>query len=177
MISFDTYTAVLLNTSLEASLFELVQRNSERLAQYFPNTLRENLSFEATKNYIPRKVHEAAQKIGYTAILFDDVTDTPLGLLIIKKIDWEAKTCELAYFIDATYEGKGIISKAIKQLCEYCFNTLQLKTIALRIGEDNPGSLRVAEKNNFVKKHILKDDHADFQGNKMDVIHFELTRD
>lgn len=177
MISFDTYTAVLLNKSHETSLFELVQRNAERLAQYFPITLRKNLTFADTQNYIPVKIQEAVQKTGFTALLFDAVTDNPIGLLIIKKIDWNTKTCELAYFIDANYEGKGIISKAIEELCTYCFDSLKLETLVLRIGEDNPGSLRIAEKNNFIKKYILKDDHTDFQGNKMDVIHFELTRE
>lgn len=153
--------------------FELIQANAKRLYQYFPITARENCSLIATENYVNRKIREVAAKENYTFKIVNTVSQLPIGLLIIKKIDWITKECELAYFIDENHEGKGITSKGIAQLLTYCKEELQLQKAILRIGEDNPGSLRIAEKHNFILTKRVKDGHEDFHGNIMDVLHFE----
>lgn len=154
-------------------LFELIQANAKRLHQYFPITARENCSVVATENYINRKMREVAAKENYTFKIVANETQLPIGLLIIKKINWTTKECELAYFIGENYEGKGITSEGIAQLLTYCKEELQLQKAILRIGEDNPGSLRIAEKYNFILTKRIKDGHEDFHGNIMDVLHFE----
>jgi len=156
-------------------LFELIQANAKRLHQYFPITAQQNTSLSETETYIAVKNLETSQKENYTFKIVATATQLPIGLLIIKNIDWTTKTCELAYFIDAAYEGKGITSAGISQLMVYCKETLQLQKAVLRIGEDNPGSLGIAKKHNFVLTNHIKDGHEDFHGNKLNVLHFERT--
>ncbi|WP_298424217.1 GNAT family N-acetyltransferase [uncultured Kordia sp.] len=156
-------------------LFELVQANAKRLHQYFPITAKENCSLVATEEYINRKIREVAVKENYTFKIVNTATQLPIGLLIIKKLNWSTKECELAYFIDENHEGKGITSAGISQLLSYCKKELQLQKAILRIGEDNPGSLRIAEKYNFTLTKRIKDGHEDFHGNIMDVLHFECN--
>ncbi|EDP97069.1 GNAT family N-acetyltransferase [Kordia algicida OT-1] len=155
------------------SLFELIQANAKRLHQYFPITAKENCSLVATEIYIATKMREASAKENYTFKIVENTTQLPIGLLIIKKIDWQEKVCEFAYFIDENHEGKGIISKGMTQLIAYCKEELHLKKAVLRNGEDNPSSLRIAEKFNFTLTKRIKDGHEDFHGNIMDVLHFE----
>ena len=156
-------------------LFELIQANAKRLHQYFPITAQQNTSLSETETYIAVKNLETSQKENYTFKIANINTELPIGLLIIKKINWTTKTCELAYFIDRVHEGKGITSAGISQLLIYCKETLQLQKAVLRIGEDNPGSLSIAEKHNFKLIKRIKNGHKDFYVNKMDVLHFERT--
>ncbi|MBC8755218.1 GNAT family N-acetyltransferase [Kordia sp. YSTF-M3] len=156
-------------------LFELIQANAKRLHQYFPITAKENCSLTATEYYVQKKIREAKQKENYTFKIVTTTSQLPIGLVIIKNIHWTTKECELAYFIDSTHEGKGITSTGIGQLINYCKEELHLQKAILRIGEDNPGSLRIAEKHDFILTKRVKDGHEDFHGNIMDVLHFERT--
>ena len=167
------FSIALLEQKDTKSFFELIQNNATRLHQYFPITARENSSLVATENYINRKIREVAAKENYTFKIVANDTHLPIGILIIKELNWTQKTCELAYFIDANYEGKGYITKGVAQLMNYAKETLQLEKVIVRIGEDNPGSLRIAEKHGFVLIKRLKGGHEDFHGNIMDVLHFE----
>ncbi|WP_430410751.1 GNAT family N-acetyltransferase [Kordia sp.] len=170
-----TYTISLLTPKDVVPLFELIQANAKRLHQYFPITAKENSSLIATENYVYKKMREVSRKENYTFKIVNIASQLPIGLLIIKKIDWTQKICELAYFIDENQEGKGITSEGIGQLITYCKEELQLQKAILRIGEDNPGSLRIAEKHTFILTQRIKDGHEDFHGNIMDVLHFERT--
>ncbi|WP_420571404.1 GNAT family N-acetyltransferase [Kordia sp.] len=168
-----SFYIALLEPKDKNQLFELIQANAKRLHQYFPITAKENCSLVATEIYIATKMREASAKENYTFKIVEKGSQLPIGLLIIKKIDWQTKTCEFAYFIDKNHEGKGIISKGMTQLITHCKEELQLKKAVLRIGEDNPGSLRIAEKFDFKMTERIKNGHKDFHGNIMDVLHFE----
>ncbi|MFK7750373.1 MAG: GNAT family N-acetyltransferase [Kordia sp.] len=167
------FSIALLQKKDTIPLFELIQANAKRLHQYFPITTKEISSLIAAENYINRKIREVAAKENYTFKVVEKTTQLLIGLVTVKKIDWQTKECELAYFIDAAYEGKGITSAGISLLIAYCKEELQLQKAILRIGEDNPGSLRIAEKHNFILIKRVKDGHKDFHGNIMDVLHFE----
>jgi RimJ/RimL family protein N-acetyltransferase len=171
----SNYKISLLTPKDAIPLFELIQANAKRLHQYFPITARQNSSLSETKTYIAVKILETSQKENYTFKIVATTSQLPIGLLIIKNIHWNTKVCELAYFIDNNHEGKGITSAGIGQLITYCKEELQLQKAILRIGEDNPGSLRIAEKHNFILTKRVKDGHKDFHENIMDVLHFERT--
>jgi len=73
------------------------------------------------------------------------------------------KTAEVGYWLGEPYWGKGIATKAVQLITAYGFNQLGLARIHAGIFEYNPASMRVLEKNGFVKegvfrKNILKND-------------------
>ncbi|MEM6684380.1 MAG: GNAT family N-acetyltransferase [Bacteroidota bacterium] len=155
------------------SLFELIQTNADRLYKYFPITAKEVSSLVAAEYYIQKKMREVASRKNYTFKIVASQSQLPIGLLIIKRINWKHKTCELAYFIDRKYEGQGITSAGISQLITYAKETLGLRSARIHIGEDNPGSLRIAVKHHFELIKRIKNGHEDFHGNVMDVLEFE----
>jgi RimJ/RimL family protein N-acetyltransferase len=175
MSSSSNYKISLLTPKDAILLFELIQANAKRLHQYFPVIAKQNSSLSDTKTYIVAKKLEASQRENYTFKITNTSTQLPVGLLIIKNIHWDTKECQLAYFIDSAHEGKGIISSGISQLITYCKEKLQLQKLIVRIGEDNTGSLRIAEKHNFILTKRVKNVPKDFHGNSMDVLHFKCT--
>ena len=77
-------------------------------------------------------------------------------MVFIKNIDWRIPKCELGYFIDKSFEGKGIMSKVIDDTISYCFNDLKMEKIFLKIGPENIGSKRIAERKGFVLEGVLR---------------------
>jgi len=64
---------------------------------------------------------------------------------------------ELGYEMnDEKYMGKGLMSEALSVVLEYGFKSLGLYRVEALISPYNKASLRLLEKNNFVKEGILK---------------------
>ena len=71
--------------------------------------------------------------------------------------------------------GKGIMSEAMKAVIEYGFGTMNLHRIEAFIGSENKASLRLAEKNGFVKEGVLKEHYCN-KGVMEDSVVFGLVR-
>ena len=174
-LSFLNYTIRSFNSLDATHWFALIDRNKMRLKKYFPITVSENETLEATKKYLQKKENEEGHRLGFTLAITDNETDALIGVVILKKIKWTTKVCELAYFIDEHYEGKGITSAAVKTITVFAREELELNKIGVRISATNIGSVQVAKKNGFIWSHCIANGHRDYEGNLMDVEHYELT--
>ena len=72
------------------------------------------------------------------------------------------KDAEIGYMLLDEYSGKGIMTKAVKEICNISFSQLDIIRITGLIYEPNIASSRVLEKNGFIlegamKKAIFKD--------------------
>lgn len=74
----------------------------------------------------------------------------------IKDLSLSAKTGEIGYFIITEYWNRGIMTSAVKQICELAFNELDILRIAGRAFEPNMASRRVMENAGFELEGILK---------------------
>jgi RimJ/RimL family protein N-acetyltransferase len=66
------------------------------------------------------------------------------------------KTAEIGYWIGEPYWSKGIATKAVRLLTAYGFEQLRLARIHAGIFEYNPASMRVLEKNGYVKEGVFR---------------------
>lgn len=95
-----------------------------------------------------------------------------IGIVSIKNIEWRVPKCEIAYFIDKDYQGRGIISYAISWITNQCFNESKMKKIYALVGENNLGSQTVLVKNGFKQEGLLINDYRDGNGNLINSIYF-----
>jgi len=63
---------------------------------------------------------------------------------------------ELGYWIGEKYWGKGIGTRAVELLCNYCFSETEIQRIFAGVFDYNQASMRVLEKNGFMKEGISK---------------------
>lgn len=64
---------------------------------------------------------------------------------------------EIGYVMEEEdYKRKGLMSEAVKAIIEYGFKELKLNRLEALVGKNNTASLRIIEKNNFVKEGVLK---------------------
>ena len=77
-----------------------------------------------------------------------------IGLIL--QSDVYRKSAELGYWIGEPYWGMGIATETVRMILEYGFKKLDFERIFASTFEYNFGSMRVLEKNGFVKEGIAK---------------------
>lgn len=177
MIMLENVSVRLIDNEDAEATFQLIDSNRPRLVRYLPITCKENQSLQLTRQYIENRKLDASNRTVFTCVIEDLASNKLAGMFIIKKLDWHAGSCEFGYFICQEFEGTGIISRVIEKSVEHCFTKLRLQTIDIITGPDNPGSIRVAEKNGFEQIKLLKGGHKDQYGSPLDVILFRRKKD
>ena len=87
-------------------------------------------------------------------ILADDHICGVIGLEIQKDI--YRKSAELGYWIGEPFWGKGIATEAVRLIVKHGFEKIGIERIYAAAFDYNVGSMRVLEKNSFVKEGILR---------------------
>ena len=157
-------------------LCTLMVSNSERFQRFFTKTLAQNLTIKDSKAFILRKQEETKLKTEFTYALREKETATIIGLIFLKKINWNKKQGELAYCIGLEFEGKGWMTKAVKEISKYAFKDLRLSTLQIIAHKSNKGSIRVAEKCGFIWEKTLLKEHTPPNEAPLDMELYILTK-
>lgn len=131
------------------SIHLLMVSNAERFQRYFPKTLEKNTTEALSEDFVKSKTNSFNSKTEFLFTIKEIATNSVVGLVYIKELDWNTKQGEFAYCIDVKCGGKQLMSKAIKVLSEYAFTDLDLKTLQIIAHKDNVPSVKVALNNNF----------------------------
>ncbi len=75
---------------------------------------------------------------------------------IFRRDNVHNKTAEIGYYIAEPYWGKGIVTNAVKEACNYIFKNTDIVRIFGEPYEYNTSSCRVLEKAGFVFEGILR---------------------
>jgi ribosomal-protein-alanine N-acetyltransferase len=99
-----------------------------------------------------------------------------IGIIGHYRIKPEHYRAEIGYMILPEYNGKGIVSEAIKVVIKYGFEVMQLHSIEAVIDPENYASAKVLEKNEFVKEAHFKE-NTFYEGRFLDsVIYSKLNK-
>src|SRR5688572_22179508 len=115
-----------INVDDAKGFFHLVDSNRLRLEDFFAGTVAKNTSLEASIVFIEEALTNSAQRIYFPFVITLAEDPDPIGFIDIKSIDWNIPKAEMGYFIDANYEGRGIISKAFAYIVSHCFEDLKM---------------------------------------------------
>jgi RimJ/RimL family protein N-acetyltransferase len=176
-MKFDHYIIMPVETKDAAGILELVATNRERLTDYFPGTTARVQDRASAKSFVADKIAEAEKKDQFTFMIYDTAVKKCAGMMYVKSIDWRIPKAEIAYFIDKAYEGKGIITKAVGCITDYCFSVFGMNKLFLRAAQNNTGSKRVAEKNGFMLEGTLRKDFRTGDGKLIDLYYFGLIKE
>ncbi|MDO4313760.1 MAG: GNAT family N-acetyltransferase [Eubacteriales bacterium] len=85
------------------------------------------------------------------------VNDKIIGTISVeRKEDVYRKDAEIGYYLLQEEYSKGIMTKAVEQICEIAFRELDIIRITGLIYEPNIASRRVLEKNGFSMEGVMK---------------------
>jgi ribosomal-protein-alanine N-acetyltransferase len=161
--------------AIELHLF--IMDNVERFRKFFPLTLSNNATVEKSAAYIESKEKEIQQKVNFTFAIREINSQKIIGLIILKKIDWSIRIGELAYCIGSDFEGKGLVTKAVKAISDFAYNELNLKTLQIIAHKTNLGSVKVAQNSSFIWKKTLLNEFTPTDEASLDMELYEHTNE
>jgi RimJ/RimL family protein N-acetyltransferase len=104
------------------------------------------------------------------------VDDTAVGSIgVFRQENVHRLTGELGYYLAVPYWGRGIMTDAVRQICDYVFRNSNLIRIYAEPYATNAASCRVLEKAGFRFEGLLKQ-NAVKNGQILDMKMYALTR-
>jgi RimJ/RimL family protein N-acetyltransferase len=85
--------------------------------------------------------------------------DSFLGFCSLVHINHEGLEAEIGYITAPAARGRGVAGDALALITEWALATLGMKRLELRIDEDNPASLKVAERAGYRSEGLLTSVH------------------
>lgn len=149
--------------------------NSDRLKRYFPKTLEQNLNPNLSEIFVAEKLRNFRDKKELLFTIKEKENRTIIGLVYLKKLNWNKKQGELAYCIGYQHEKKGIITKTIRYISAWAFEEMGLKTLIIITHKSNLSSVAVAEKCNFHWQKTLQNEHTPPNEKPLDMELYELN--
>ena len=134
-------------------LFALVDAGRERLREWLPwlDFVREPRAMAA---FIEDS--EQAQRAGTAARMAIEVHGRIAGVVSLEGVDVLHRRGMIGYWIDASHEGRGYVSTAVRRLCDYGFGSRGLHRIEIRAAPGNLRSRAIPERLGFQREGIAR---------------------
>ena len=120
--------------------------------------LRDGLPYPYTEKdaleYIEAMLASDPDKTFAFAVVVDGRVAGSIGAFRQENI--HSRTAEVGYYVGEPYWGKGIMTQALKQLCEYVFANTDIIRLYAEPFAYNIGSRRVLEKAGFQEEGTLR---------------------
>lgn len=154
------------------SLFHVVNKSRHHLnpwLSWVSTTTKPEHSLEFIQNMRMQLHNQEALALG---IFYNG---NIIGSVGMHNKDHATNRADLGYWIDAEYEGKGIVTRAVKALIGYLFTKVGLNKIEIRYITANKRSATVAERLGFRIEGIIRKSFMS-NGNAEDLVVTGLLR-
>lgn len=153
--------------------FEMMNNNRHLLERYFPITVENTRTPLGTEYYLESVIRKRNNN---EMIVFGIRYQKKLiGIFHIKNIEWRIPKCELSYFLDKDYQGKGIMDFLFARVIKMCFQEFKMNKIFVRITPDNTSSRKLALKHGFKTEGILEKEFKIETGELVDLEYLGLV--
>ena len=98
------------------------------------------------------------------------------GIGFDRQPDVERHSVEFGYWLGEEYWGRGIVTAAVRAMCEHIFATFDVCRIQSTVFEGNPASVRVLEKAGFAFEGRLRN-AVTKHGRRMDAFVYARLKD
>jgi len=148
--------------------------NNKKLADNMRNAFPHPYTLEEAYKFIETCKNNDEKKDIVRAIILDDEFIGTIGVFV--KDDVYSLSAEIGYWLAEPFWGRGIMTKCVKDLCDYVFLNYNIIRIFTEIFAYNEGSKRVLEKAGFKfegtkRKSIYKN------GNVYDSLAYALIKE
>lgn len=127
--------------------------NNPRVARFMTNGFPHPYTLSHAQSFI--EMASASNPLQIFAIEVGGVASGGIGIHPQKDI--QCKNAEIGYWLAETHWGKGIVSRALKELIPYAFANFDITRLFARPFGSNVPSQKLLEKNGFVLEARFKD--------------------
>ena len=82
-----------------------------------------------------------------------------IGTIGYWRIIKEHYRAEIGYALHPDFQGKGIMQEALTKVLDYGFRTLKLHSVEANVNPNNSASIRLLERNRFVREAYFRENH------------------
>ena len=119
-------------------------------------------------------VHDAEKNVdGITWGITLKNIEKIIGTIGFWRMQKEHYRAEIGYILHPDYWGKGITQEAMTAVIKYGFEVMKLHSIEANVNPDNAASIRLLEKNGFVREAYFKENYY-FDGKFLDSAIYSL---
>jgi ribosomal-protein-serine acetyltransferase len=142
----------LLEESDADELFALIDADRAYLSRWLPWATDQDL--EGTLDFIRLTRRRLADNTGFTVAI---VCDGALaGVVGLQPLDWTHRSTSVGYWLGERYQGRGIMTLAVRALIEHAVSIWKLNRIEIRAAVDNVRSRALPGRLGFREEGILR---------------------
>lgn len=106
--------------------------------------------------------------------IFDIETNKFIGMCTLENINREYAVCELGYWLNKEYVGKGYMTECVKAILNYAKEELHMKSVNAFVITEHQKSMALLERLGFVRKELLEKD-TENKGKEVDRYWYKLV--
>ncbi|TFJ91976.1 GNAT family N-acetyltransferase [Lentibacillus salicampi] len=136
-----------------APLFQLTEESRETLRPWLA-WVDLTKTADDSKSFIESTLKQFAERSGLTTgILYHGEL---AGVVGFNDFNWRNSIGTIGYWLGSSYEGKGIMTRAVSGLIDYAFNSLELNRIEIRAASGNQKSRAIPERLGFEQEGQIR---------------------
>ncbi len=133
---------------------QVVEENRAHLRQWLP-WLDSSRSVDDSLAFIRGSLKQFANNEGFqTGIWYNDQLVGGIGF---HSLDWPSQKVEIGYWLAASMQGKGLMTKATRTMVTYAFHELGLNKVEILCATDNTRSRAIPERLGFSREGVIRD--------------------
>ena len=135
-------------------VFAVVDRNREYLREWLP-WVDSTVSVEHIMEFIRRGLVQQANDDGFQAgIWYQSRFAGSIGYHYIDRLNHKT---EIGYWLDASLQGKGLMTRACKVMISYAFHEYGLNRVEIHCASGNTRSRTIPERLGFTQEGVLRE--------------------
>jgi ribosomal-protein-serine acetyltransferase len=134
------------------TVFAAVERNRAYLREWLPWVDRAHTA-DDIRDYIATRLEQLQANNGPTAAIWLD--GVIVGAVGCHPIDWNNRNCSIGYWLDASQQAKGIMSRCVTAFVAYLFDEFGLHRVTIQCATGNQKSCAIPERLGFRREGVL----------------------
>ena len=136
------------------NVFRATERNRAQLREWLPWVDRTR-SVEEPRQFILDSLASYEKREGLTAAML--VENEFAGAISLHKIDWAYQNVSIGYWLDAQFQGRGLMRRACRAMVSHAFTEYGLHRVEIRCAPANVKSCAIPERLGFVREGVLRE--------------------
>lgn len=143
--------------AIAEAFHELLVANHERLTRWDPGACPDPLTFDNTRARLERNAHSwlAGTQVPVAIAVRDDSHWRLVGGALLRLYS-DGRSAEIGYWIDADFEGKGLVTRTATALLDHAFSALSLHRVTLGTDATNLRSRALAHRLGFTQQGLSR---------------------
>ena len=134
-------------------LSALSDENRDHLREWMP-WVDESRTVEDRRNFIKRTLEQFANNDGFNAGIW--FQGRLAGVIGYHRIDWRTRSTSIGYWLGASFQGRGIMTRVCRALVDHVFNGLGLNRVEIRCATENRKSRAIPERLGFTQEGVIR---------------------